>query len=409
MTSVQPDNLSSGSALPGPHPAAVPAPKRLTGLGLAIVVSGLALFAAVGLHRKSAPSISAGSSLKTVGALNLNRSTPEWKMLQLGQVSPASERWSDPYPARFKVDEAFASKVGSPLAGRVTNVYVELGQHVKAGQPLFSVASPDIAELRAGQQKAAVDLEVAKAAYERIKAMVDARALPGKDEIESNEQLRQAELALKLAQTKLASLKVVSSADNEFKVLAPRDGAIIEKSVLPSQHVDTDDTLVSVADLDAVWVVADLFEADAAGLNTGMKARVTSPSLPGFTADADVERVSSVVDPERHTVGVRLKLANADGRIRPNTFAEVRFLSAPASDSTEIAVSALVSDGAKQYVYVQDAPAHFVRREVVAGTVRDGRASIVRGLSVGETVVEQGAVLLDNQIDLSSTPNLTRN
>jgi RND family efflux transporter MFP subunit len=237
---------------------------------------------------------------------------------------------------------------------------------------------------------------------------VEARALPGKDEIESDTQLRQAELALKLAQTKLASLKVASSADNEFKVLAPRDGAIIEKSVLPSQHVDTGDTLVSVADLDAVWVVADLFEADAAGLRTGMKARVTSPSLPGFTADADVERVSSVVDPERHTVGVRLKLANADGRIRPNTFAEVRFLSV-ADGSTEIAVSALVSDGAKQYVYVQDAPSHFVRREVVAGAVRDGRASIVRGLTAGETVVEQGAVLLDNQIELSSPPNLTRN
>jgi RND family efflux transporter MFP subunit len=372
-------------------------------LGIAIFASALAILAAISFHRKPPPEASAAAGMKVAsGAISLASGAPQWKVLKLGGVVAPTERWSDPYPARFKVDEAFASKVGSPLSGRVTNVFIELGQPVKAGQPLFAVASPDIAELRAGQQKAAVDLDVAKAAYERIKAMVEARALPAKDELESDQQLRQAELALKLAQTKLSSLRVSSTGDNEFKVLAPRDGAIIEKSVLPSQHVDSDDTLVSIADLDAVWVVADLFEADAVGLTTGMKARVTSPSLPGFQAEADVERVSSVVDPERHTVGVRVKLNNADGRIRPNTFAEVRFLSAAAAGSTEIAASALVSDGPKQYVYVQDKPGHFVRRDVVAGAVRDGRISIVKGLTAGESVVEQGAVLLDNQIDLSN-------
>lgn len=400
MTTLEPNDLSANPSL---QASSLPPQKRLTSLGIAIFASGLAILAAVSFHRKPPPEASAAAGMKvTSSAVSIANGAPQWKVLKLGPVVAPTERWSDPYPARFKVDEAFASKVGSPLSGRVTNVFIELGQPVKAGQPLFAVASPDIAELRAGQQKAAVDLDVAKAAYERIKAMVEARALPAKDELESDQQLRQAELALKLAQTKLSSLKVSSSGDNEFKVLAPRDGAVIEKAVLPSQHVDSDDTLVSIADLDAVWVVADLFEADAVGLSTGMKARVTSPSLPGFQAEADVERVSSVVDPERHTVGVRVKLANADGRIRPNTFAEVRFLSAAAGGSTEIAASALVSDGPKQYVYVQDTPGHFVRRDVVAGAVRDGRISIVSGLKAGETVVEQGAVLLDNQIELSN-------
>ena len=402
MTTVEPNNLTAGPSLGGAESALPPPRQKLTSLGIAIFASALAIVAAVSFHRKPPPEATAAAGIKvTSGAISLASGAPQWKVLKLGGVVAPTERWSDPYPARFKVDEAFASKVGSPLSGRVTNVFIELGQPVKAGQPLFAVASPDIAELRAGQQKAAVDLDVAKAAYERIKAMVEARALPAKDEIESDQQLRQAELSLKLAQTKLSSLKVSSSGDNEFKVLSPRDGAIIEKSVLPSQHVDSDDTLVSIADLDAVWVVADLFEADAVGLTTGMKARVTSPSLPGFQAEADVERVSSVVDPERHTVGVRVKLSNADGRIRPNTFAEVRFLSAAPQGSTEIAASALVSDGPKQYVYVENSPGHFVRRDVVAGAVRDGRISVMSGLKPSETVVEEGAVLLDNQIDLT--------
>jgi multidrug efflux pump subunit AcrA (membrane-fusion protein) len=70
-------------------------------------------------------------------------------------------------------------------------------------------------------------------------------------------------------------------------------------------------------------------------------------------------------------------------------------------DVAEVAVSSLVSDGATQYVYVQEAPGKLVRRNVVAGSSRDGRVVILSGLKVGETVVEQGGILLDNQIELS--------
>jgi multidrug efflux pump subunit AcrA (membrane-fusion protein) len=70
-------------------------------------------------------------------------------------------------------------------------------------------------------------------------------------------------------------------------------------------------------------------------------------------------------------------------------------------NACEVAASALVSDGATQYVYVQSQPGQFVRRNVVSGPVRDGRAVILNGLTAGETVVEQGGILLDNQIELS--------
>jgi RND family efflux transporter MFP subunit len=279
---------------------------------------------------------------------------------------------------------------------------VVLGQAVKAGQPLFSVTSPDIAGLRAEREKSAVGLDVSKAAYERVKAMVDAKALPAKDAIESDQQLREAALALRLAETKLRSLKVSSRADNEFTVVSPRDGVVIEKNVLPSQQVEAGAPLVGVADLSTVRVAADLFEADASGIVKGTKALVTSPSLPGFQVETEIEMVSSVADPERHTVPVWVRLPNTDGRIRPNAYAEVRLATNPQPGTLEIPTSALVSDGAHQYVYVQENPGHFVRRPVVAGSSRDDRLLIYQGLKPGEVVVEQGAVLLDNQIALAN-------
>jgi cobalt-zinc-cadmium efflux system membrane fusion protein len=380
-----------------------PSPWRALSLGAAAGIAVLFVLASTLFHRKTPPALASTPGMR-VGKndVTLSESAPQWKVIRLGTAAPPAEHWTEPFPARFKVDETRAAKVGAPLAGRVTAVLVELGQPVKTGQSLFTIASPDVAGLRAEQQKAAVDLEVAKSAFQRVKAMVEARALPAKDEIESDQQLRQAELALHLAQNKLSSLRVSQQGDNQFTVVSPRDGVVIAKTVLPSQQVTPDTSLISVADLADVWVVAELFEADAAGLSAGAKARITSPSIPGLSVDADVAMVSSVVDPDRHTVPVRVKLPNTDGRIRPNTYAEMRFRTAVQPGTIDVAAAAIVSDGRSQYVYAQEGPGHFVRHSVVAGPARDGRVVVTRGLDPGDVVVEQGAVLLDNQIDLSN-------
>jgi membrane fusion protein, heavy metal efflux system len=380
-----------------------PSRRRALSLGVAAGVAVVFVLASTLFHRKTPPALAAAAGMR-VGQndVTLSESAPQWKVIRLGTAAAPTERWTEPFPARFKVDEARAAKVGAPLAGRVTKVLVELGQPVKTGQPLFTIASPDVAALRAEQQKAAVDLEVAKSAYQRVKAMVEARALPAKDEIESDQQLRQAELALHLAQNKLSSLRVSQQGDNQFTVVSPREGVVIAKTVLPAHQVTPDTSLVSVADLADVWVVAELFEADAAGLVTGSKARITSPSIPGLSIDTEVEMVSSVVDPDRHTVPVRVKLPNLDGRIRPNTYAEMRFQTTVQPGTIEIAASAIVSDGRSQYVYAQEGSGHFVRRSVVAGPARNGRVVVTNGVAPGDVVVEQGAVLLDNQIDLSN-------
>ena len=79
-------------------------------------------------------------------------------------------------------------------------------------------------------------------------------------------------------------------------------------------------------------------------------------------------------------------------------YARVRFSVQQAEATVEIPATAIVSDGERQYVYVQDPPGKFTRREVVAGSAHEGRMPIIRGLAPGETIVEEGAILLDNQI-----------
>jgi membrane fusion protein, heavy metal efflux system len=184
-------------------------------------------------------------------------------------------------------------------------------------------------------------------------------------------------------------------------VVSPRDGVVVEKNILPAQQISGQEGLVSVADLSQVWVVAELFEADAAGIAEGTPAKITSPSLPDLSLEAKVEMVSSVVDPARHTVPVRVRLTNDKHLLKPNIFAQMRFAVEPPAGSGEVAASALVSDGAEQYVYVQTEHGRFTRRQVVAGSVREGKVPILSGLKPGEVVVEEGAILLDNQVALA--------
>ncbi len=336
------------------------------------------------------------------GRISIASGAPQWDMVTLGQAHSSQQRWTDPVPAEVRVDETEAARVGAPLGGRVNKVFAELGQPVKKGDPLFSVTSADLASLNAERAKASVELDTAKSVLERVKAIVAARALPEKEEIAAEQQLRQAEVDYRIAQAKLGSLKVVSRSDNEFVVKSPRDGDVVEKNVLPGQQISADaGTLMMVADLSTVWVMAQLFESDAGGIERGTKARITVSSLPGTAIDATVEMVSAVVDPARHSVPVRVRLDNHDGKLKPNTFARMQFLATPPAGAVEVASTALVSDGAHQYVYVRGRDGAFGRRDVDAGPAREGRVLITSGLKPGETVVERGGILLDNQIAIS--------
>jgi cobalt-zinc-cadmium efflux system membrane fusion protein len=380
------------------------AEKKLLGGAIVLALSLGAVFAASRFQRKLPTPATGPATVSVSGsAISISQGAPQWDVIRLGRAEPASEHWTDPLPAYVRVDETRASRVGAPLGGRVQQVFAELGQTVASGTPLFSVASPDLAALRADMDKTKVELEAAKTTYERVHAIVQARALPEKEEILAEQQVRQAELSHTAATSRVSSLKVAPQGFSEFIVRSPRAGQVAEKSVLPGQEIDAgaQGNLMMIADLSMVWVVAELFESDSIGVRPGTTARVTVASLPGRVFEGAVQTVSAVVDAERHSIPIRIRLENKDAQLKPNTFARMQFFTAPPPGSVDIATSSLVTDGSTQYVYIRNPEGKFSRRRVTAGAAREGRVIVTEGLSAGDIVVERGAILLDNQIQLS--------
>jgi len=400
-----PPSPAEGARLPPPsEPGFRFRPTTRLGLVLSLLISAATVWASSRFVRKALPAAQTQTGLTVDhGSVAIAPGAPQWQVLALETAKPIASTWTDAVPAFVKVDETKAARIGVPLSGRVTQVYAELGQQVAKGAPLFAVASADLAALHVEQSKAQVDVESAKNVLERTRAIVEARALPEKEAVAAAQQLRQAQLSFGVASSKLASLDITSKSENEFIVRAPRAGRIVEKNVLPGQELTpgAEAALMLVADLSTVWVVADLFESDSDGVAPGVPARVTIASLPGLVIDGKVDMVSAVVDAERHTVPVRVRLDNAAGRLKPNTYAKMQFQASTPEGSVEVAAGALVSDGSRQYAYVKNAAGRFVRRDVIAGAVREQRVVVFSGIAPGETVVSKGAILLGNQIDLA--------
>jgi membrane fusion protein, heavy metal efflux system len=341
-----------------------------------------------------APGMKVGSNAVTLAA-----AAPAWSVIKLGTPSPAEPHWSDAIPARIVFDEAHTSRLGSPLAGRIASVAVERGQKVKAGAPLFTVSSSGLAELRAELAKTTGQRATAHNSLDRVTALVEAGSLPAKELVTAKQEAAEADLAVKLAEQKLASLRVAGAGDTTFTVTAPRDGVVVEKNAAVGQLVDpSNGSLLAIADLSDVWVVADLFESDVGAVAPGTKAKVT---VGAIERDATIDQVSAVVDPDRHTVPVRLHLANADGALRPNAYATLRWFD-PTIATVTLPASAVMSDGAQSYVYLKEPSGELKRHDVKVGAPSGGKVPVIAGVSPTDQVVLSGAILLDNQIALDN-------
>lgn len=332
------------------------------------------------------------------GSVALAPGAPAWSSVTVDHPHPAPELWTDPVPARITFDETRTSRLGAPLGGRITKVFAETGQAVKRGAPLLAIASSSLAELHNDIAKADVELRGAKLSFERTQALVEAGSLPGKELVTAKQGLTEAELAGQLGRQKLASLQVASASESAFTLTAPRDGVIVEKKVAVGQQVDSGTgDLVAIADLSSVWVLADLFETDTAGVVPGARAEVSLDN--GETQlDGEIAQVSAVVDPDRHTVPIRIRLANPSGALRPNAHAQVRLVRGSAS--CVVPASAVLSDGAKTYVYVAGDHGAMQRRDVVVAPVSSGVVPVISGISPADRVVVKGGILLDNAINL---------
>ncbi|HET6346001.1 MAG TPA: efflux RND transporter periplasmic adaptor subunit [Myxococcota bacterium] len=350
-----------------------------------------------GGERPSAPRLVADAS-----GIQLAPDAPQWKYVQLSTAAEDVGLLPLPAPGRIDIDEKQTSNVNAPLAGRVEEVLVRIGDVVKKGDRLLSVRSAAYADLARDLSAAKAEVAVKERVLARITDLFQLRAVPEKDVLAADAELKLAQLALKAAISKQDSLSVAPSGDNLFWVRAPRAGTVVSLDATSGQDVAPGQaSLLRISDLDEVLVLADLPEGEVDDLEKGERIMVRTPSGVG-EREATIDHISQVVDPQRRTVQIRARIANADRLFRPNAFVEVAPEPNPGARVIKVPETALVTAGDRLVVFVARDAARLEPVPVTTGRRRDGLVELRAGLKPGTRYVSRGAILLLNQLEIAN-------
>jgi cobalt-zinc-cadmium efflux system membrane fusion protein len=300
---------------------------------------------------------------------------------------------------RVTFDEEHTQRVASPVDGRATSLLVRPGDKVRVGQSLIELSSPQVGTLQADAQKAQSDLSVAQKAMDRANTLKPEGAVSDKEYGQSEADLRKAKADVARTNAQLKSLGISASEPAVNVALhAQVSGTIVERNILVGQEVRADQAtpLLTVTNLEVVWVLADVYEQDLGLVQAGAEVTVRVPAYPGTDFKGKVGHVGDVVDAVTRTVKLRCVVPNPGGRLKPEMFAKIELRDTSGRKVIQIPANAVVIDGDKTRVLVASEGNLFRPRQVEVGPEVDGVVRVLGGVKAGEKIVTDGALFLSH-------------
>ena len=302
-------------------------------------------------------------------------------------------------PAVVEADPARLVKVLPPLAGRITQLKVQLGEEVEKGQPLLVLDSVDLDTAYADYERGKANSALAAKTRDRLRELVRTSAVAIRELQQAETDLVNAEVEKQRAESRLRQIGVepeVSTKSRSVTIVAPVSGSIIDLNVAPGAYWnDATAALMTVADLSTIWVTANVPEKDTALVAKGQSVNIAFSAYPGEVFKSQVLFVSNVLDPDTRRTKVRISLDNPDTRFKPGMFANVTFFS-PKQMVPIVPTTALILRDEKSQVFVEVAPWTFEARPVDIGFQQGGEVAVRHGLAAGDRIVVRGGVLLND-------------
>ena len=294
---------------------------------------------------------------------------------------------------RIEPDERRLYAISPKFEGYVERLHVNVtGQPVSKGQPLFEVYSP---ELVSAQREYAI-------AAQGVESLKDAggQAQTGMQQLAESSLMRLKNWDISPEQIK--ALAKSGEARRTLTFRSPVNGIVTEKKAVQGMRFMPGEALYQVADLSAVWVVADVFEQDIGLIKSGAKAKVKISAYPDKVFEASVSYVYPTLKAETRTVQVRLELANPGMLLKPSMFAQVEIPVGAKAAVLTVPVSAVIDSGTRRIILVQKGEGRFEPREVKLGARSDNYVEVLDGVKDGEPVVVAANFLIDAESNLKA-------
>jgi len=372
--------------------------------------------------------------------INLSPDSPQLAQLRVEEVKletlPAGEVTA---PGKIEANPNRISRVPLPVAGKVAQVLVKLGDSVAAGQPLLTLESPEADEAQAAYLQSLAGITQAQAGLtqansalarantaarkaqadlDRTRDLFEHEAVAQKDVLNAETDLKQAQAEVEVAKAAVEQAKATieharvtreqtqrrlvmlglkaGDAKPQLVVRAPLAGKVLELSIVAGEYRnDTAAPVLTIADLRSVWVGSDVPENMIRLVAVGEAVDITLDAYPERTFNGRVARIADTLDPKTRTLKVMIELPNAQGLLRPEMFGRIRHLE-PAKPTPALPVEAVIQGEGHNVVYVEQSKGRFEMREVTLGHRFGNRVAILSGVTPGERIVVDGAMLLKN-------------
>lgn len=379
-------------------------------LSAALVAAALRLYAT---HASDTPPPADVPSLVHEGdLLRIPEQSPLRRSLTVAAIDEQSIAAPFTLPALVEGDPARLVKVTPPLAGRIVSLNKQLGDEVKAGEVLFTMDAPDMAQAGADNAKAQSALSLAQRnlARQRELAQSDIAARRDVEQAQGDYDSAAAEAARAAARLAQLGAHAASGADlaagsragraanagtGRIVVRSPIAGRVVELSAAAGAFWnDATAPLMTVADLSKVFISANAQEKDLAQLYVGQQASIKLDAWPQPVA-GQVRYIGEMLDADTRTIKVRLPFDNRDGHLKPGMFAEATLLARP-HNGLLVPMTAVIQSGFASRAFVEVKPWQFEARELKLGTQIGEQVEVLAGLKSGDRIVTKDGVLLND-------------
>lgn len=253
------------------------------------------------------------------------------------------------------------------------------GDPVKRGQTLFEFYSPTLVN---AQEEYLATLNSSNTALRRAS--------------------RQRLAALGVSDSEINRLESELVVKQRVHVSAESDGFVANLGVREGIYITAATDVMSIAELDRVWVLVEVFERQAAWVATGQRAEVILDYLPGETWEGTVDYVYPELDPKTRTLKVRLRFNNPAEVLRPNMFTRVTIFGTETPAVVHVPQEALIRGGAVDRVVLALGDGRFRSQPVKVGIEAGDRVEIRSGISAGDRIVTSGQFLIDSESNIES-------
>ena len=299
-------------------------------------------------------------------------------------------------------NEDMTLQVFTPYQGRIISLLAKVGDDVKKGQTLYTIDSPDLLAAESNLIAAAGVLELTTRNLARLEQAVS-------DQQTAEGALRAGRDAVRIfgkTDVEIDAIIAKRLADPTLVIPSPITGRITARNAAPGLFVQPGSAPApySVADIDTMWMLANVPETDSPALRIGQQVKVKVTAHPDRVYDGKIVVIVSMVDPNTRRVLIRSEVKDPQHKLLSGMFATFVIRTGDPVRSAAVPLDGVVREGdGTMTVWVTADRRRFTKRTVKIGLQHEGYRQILEGLQPGELVATEGAIFLSNMLTIASS------